>query len=61
MDVFEKLFIYYLEYRVVICKRCQFAINLANLKGHIQSKHKTVIKEQYAQVVEFIGQLSQVA
>jgi hypothetical protein len=60
MNVFEKLFIHYLEYQVVICKRCQFAINPANSKGHIQSKHKTVTKEQYAQVVEFIGRLSRV-
>jgi hypothetical protein len=61
MDVFERLFIYYRECQVVICKRCQFAINPANLKGHIQSKHKTVTKEQYAQVIEFIGRLSRVA
>jgi hypothetical protein len=53
--------LYIREYQVVICKRCQFAINPANLKGHIQSKHKTVTKEQYAQVIEFIGRLSRVA
>ena len=46
---------------LVICRRCQFAINPANFKGHIQSKHKTVTKEQCARVVEFIGRLSRVA
>jgi len=61
MDVFEKLFIHHRECQVIICKRCQFAVNPANAKGHIQSKHKTVTKEQCARVVEFIGRLSQVA
>ena len=49
------------DYQVVICKRCQFAVNPANLKGHIQSKHKTVTKEQCAQVTDFVNHLSQIA
>jgi hypothetical protein len=61
MDIFEKLFIHHRECQVVICKRCQFAVNLASVKGYIQSKHKTVIKEQYTRVIAFIGSLSQVA
>ena len=46
---------------MVICKRCQFAVNPASIKGHIQSKHKTVNKNQCVQIVVFIGDLSQVA
>jgi hypothetical protein len=46
MDIFEKLFIHYQECQVVIYKQCQFAVNLASVKGYIQSKHKTVTKEQ---------------
>ena len=61
MDVFDKLFIHHRKCQVVICKRCQFAVNPANLKGHIQSKHKTVTKEQCAQVTDFVNHLSQIA
>ena len=60
IDIFEKLFIYHRECQVVIYKRCQFAVNPASVKGHIQSKHKTVTKEQYTRVIVFIGSLSQV-
>jgi hypothetical protein len=59
--MFEKLFIHHRECQVVICKRCQFAVNPASVKGYIQSKHKTVTKEQYTRVIAFIGGLSQVA
>jgi hypothetical protein len=59
--VFKRLFIHHRECQVVIYKRYQFAINPANLKGYIQSKYKTVTKEQYAQVIEFISRLSRVA
>jgi hypothetical protein len=61
MDIFEKLFIHHRECQIVICKRCQFAVNPASVKGHIQRKHKTVTKEQCVRVVAFIGSLSQVA
>lgn len=42
MDIFEKLFIHNRECQVIICKRCQFAVNPASIKGHIERKHKTV-------------------
>ena len=61
MDIFEKLFTHRRECQVIICKRCQFAVNPASVKGHIQRKHKTVTKEQCAQAVAFINGLSQVA
>ena len=61
MDIFEKLFTHRREYRVIVCKRCQFAVNPASVKGHIQRKHKTVTKEQCARAVAFINGLSQVA
>jgi hypothetical protein len=61
MDLFEKLFIHQRECEIIIYKRCRFAVNLASIRGHIQSKHKTVTKSQCAQVVVFIGGLSQVA
>jgi hypothetical protein len=61
IDIFEKLFTHQRECQVIICKRCQFAVNPASVKGHIQRKHKTVTKEQYAQAVAFISNLSQVA
>lgn len=60
MDLFEKLFIHQRECEIIIYKRCRFAVNPASIRGHIQSKHKTVTKSQYAQVVAFIGILSQV-
>jgi hypothetical protein len=61
MKIFERLFLHHRECQVVICKRCQFAVNPASLRGHIQSKHKTVTEEQCAQVIRFISRLSQVA
>jgi hypothetical protein len=61
MDIFEKLFIHHRKCQVVICKRCQFAVNPASVKGHIQRKHKTVTREQCMRVITFIGSLSQVA
>jgi hypothetical protein len=61
MDLFEKLFIHQRGCEIIICKRCRFAVNPASIRGHIQSKHKTVTKSQCAQVVAFIGGLSQVA
>jgi uncharacterized radical SAM superfamily Fe-S cluster-containing enzyme len=60
IDIFEKLFIHYRECQVVIYKRCQFAVNLASVKSYIQSKYKTVTKEQYTQVIVFIRSLLQV-
>jgi hypothetical protein len=44
-----------------MCKRCQFAVNPASVMGHIQRNHKTVTKEQCAQAVAFINNLSQIA
>lgn len=61
MDIFEKLFRHQRECQVITCKRCQFAVSPASVKGHIQRKHKTVTKEQCAQAVAFINSLSQVA
>jgi superfamily II DNA helicase RecQ len=61
MDLFEKLFIHQRECEIIICKRCQFAVSPASIRGHIQSKHKTVTKSQCAHIVAFIGGLSQVA
>jgi hypothetical protein len=61
MDTFEKLFIHQRECKIIICKRCRFAVNPASIKGHIQSKHKTVTKSQCAQVVAFIDGIPQVA
>jgi hypothetical protein len=61
MDIFEQLFTHRRECQVIVCKRRQFAVNLASVKGHIQWKHKTVTKEQCAQVVAFIDGLSQIA
>lgn len=61
MDIFEKLFAHQRECQVIICRRCRFAINPASVKGHIERKHKTVTKEQCAQAVAFIDNLSQVA
>ncbi|XP_022163480.1 uncharacterized protein LOC111028984 [Myzus persicae] len=61
MDLFDKLFIHQRECEIIICKRCRFAVNPASIRGHIQSKHKTVTKSQCAEVVAFVGGLSQVA
>jgi hypothetical protein len=61
MGFFEKLFIHHREFQVIICKRCQFAVNPASVKSHIQNRHRTVTKEQCARVIAFIDGLSQVA
>jgi hypothetical protein len=61
MDIFDKLFIHQRECQVIICKRCQYAVNAASVKGHIQRKHRTVTKEQCTHIVAFINNLSQVA
>lgn len=61
MDTFERSFTHRRECGVIIRKRCQFAVNPASVKRHIQRKHKTVTKEQCAQAVAFINGLSQVA
>lgn len=61
MDLFENLFIHHGDCQVIICKRCQFSVNPTSVKSHIQSKHRTVTKEQCARVIAFIDGSSQVA
>ena len=61
MDAFEKLFAHHREYRVIICKRCKYAVNPAQAKGHIQSKHRTISTTQCAQIVALIDRLSEIA
>lgn len=61
MDTFEKIFTHRRDCQIIVCKRCQFAVSPASVKGHIQRKHKTVTKEQCAQCVAFINNLSQIA
>jgi hypothetical protein len=61
MDLFEKLFAHHRECEVIVCRRCRFAIVPVSMRGHIQSKHKTVTKSKCAQIVAFIDGLSHVA
>jgi predicted nucleic-acid-binding Zn-ribbon protein len=46
MDAFNKVFIHQPEYRVIICRRCKYAVNPAQIKGHITANHCSVSKQQ---------------
>lgn len=62
MQPFEELFVHKPEYQVIICRRCRYAVNPAQIKGHIQSKHQhTTTKQQTRDIARFVDNLSGVA
>lgn len=58
MDQFNKLFVHCPEYRVIICKRCRFAIIPTQIEGHIKAKHSvTVNRLQARAIANTVGQM----
>ena len=54
IDLLPKLFQHLLEYQVIVCKKCKYAIVLAQVDGHIQKQHLSIIKEERASIVETV-------
>ncbi|KAK0335650.1 hypothetical protein LTR94_011905 [Friedmanniomyces endolithicus] len=52
MEPFEKLFRYWPECKVVICKHCRYAIIPSNIRNHIKTQHTSVTRRQRQEIVE---------
>lgn len=61
MDEFNKIFEHRPEYRIVICKRCRFAVIPRQTAGHLL-KHRIVLSAPIRQtIVAYIQQLDDLA
>nr|OQO32516.1 hypothetical protein B0A51_00925 [Rachicladosporium sp. CCFEE 5018] len=61
MDAFDRVFIHQPKYRVIVYKTCKYAVNPAQVKGHITANHCTVTKQEREQIVEFVAKIPQIA
>ncbi|OQN95114.1 hypothetical protein B0A48_18841 [Cryoendolithus antarcticus] len=61
MDAFNQVFIHKPEHRVIVCKQCKYAVNPAQVRGHITANHSGIPKQQRQQIVEFVAGLPQIA
>jgi len=51
MEQFNKSFVHCPEYRVIVCKRCKFAIIPTQVEGHIKAKHGATINRSQARAI----------
>jgi len=51
MEPFDKLFVHCPEYKVIICRRCKFAIIPTQVEGHIKAKHGATINRSQARAI----------
>ncbi len=61
MALFDQLSQHLLEYEVLICKRCQYAINPAQVYGHVQSQHLFITKGERQSIVQIVAALPNLA
>ena len=61
MDSFDKLFQHMPDYKIVVCKQCQFAIVPTQVKGHIQTQHPQINPQERRDIVVKVHALSNVA
>ena len=61
MAAFEQLFQHLLDIKVIICKRCQYAIVPAQVNGHIQRQHPSITTDERQSIVQAVTALSNIA
>lgn len=61
MAQFEQLFQHLPDYKVVICKRCQYAIVPVQVDNHIQTKHPSITKDERQSIVQIVATLLDIA
>ena len=61
MDAFNEVFVYQPKYRSIVCKRCKYAVNPAQIRGQITANHSTVTKQERQQIIKFVAGLLQIA
>lgn len=61
MDAFNEVFVHQPKYRLIVCKRCKYAVNPAQIRGHITANHSTVTKQERQQIIKFVAGLPQIA
>ena len=61
MSQFDQLFTHLSEYRVVVCKQCQFAVVPSQISRHLRDHHPSVSKECQYKVVSSFQHVQDVA
>ena len=61
MDQFEKHFQHLLQYHIIICRKCQFAVIPKQLESHIYGHHPSITPEQRQSIIEATARLTDVA
>ena len=61
MDQFNALFEHFPQYRIIVCRRCQYAVAPAHVIRHIQDQHKSISKVQSREIANTATTLHDVA
>lgn len=61
MDNFERIFQYYPQYRVVVCRECQFAPVPSEIQSHLRKHHTRLSTDKRKQVAEHFQTLPNLA
>jgi len=57
MEQFEDLFRHYPEYRVIICKRCQYAPIPTHIQTHLKIFHSRIPADERKSIVQYVQSL----
>jgi len=61
MSQFDQSFTYLSEYRVVICKQCQFAVVPGQILRHLRDHHPSLSKEGQGEVIDRFKDIQDIA
>jgi superfamily II DNA helicase RecQ len=61
MHVWEDVFQHFAEYRVIVCKRCQYAVRPDHVQAHLQQAHRTTSKDQRESIARVLAEWRDVA
>ena len=61
MDELSRLFIHHVEYRIIVCTACQFAVVPCQVLQHLKKHHNRLTLQQRRTVAEKVCSLPQLA